>query len=424
MHIPIRLVEQVYTFVSEERISQDLIFNSRDLLNRSSLEGYAENDKDYRKPDREQYIFSTMGTGLITLYSNNMIASVRTKDTLNGYHMYSEINKLTGAKEPKNGVYIVDYYTMFNNYDTSIETIIQHYLNNSALDYDVSVIEGIRKQINSHKSVFRPPTFRIRLVTFIPEDEIRTKGFVYVSTSDVVIAKGMMSSKLMHPNSTGYKNSAFRAYSYKHNVLHLEVVDNHSSDPYYIKIGNNVETIFPTRDDSRKSGGALRLSTNNVDMVTRTSDLNGLANDLGIYRDPREAEANGSIDKITNLEKLKLDKEKIELEYHKIEREKERLLEEKEFLKSKYEFELKLYEQKFKLIDLDIVKKYNEATLGMHKFILELNQSKTKFERERLQSMEKHKHELNKLAADNIRSNIDMSTKLITSSLGIINKLI
>ena len=101
------LLDARYT-VSMESRENDEVFNNNDLPTYHTPT--LEQDSFYKKPDREQYIFSTMGTGVYGMYSNNMILPIRQKDKLKfSYNMNKRLLSDVDKKEGR-GVYIVDYY--------------------------------------------------------------------------------------------------------------------------------------------------------------------------------------------------------------------------------------------------------------------------------------------------------------------------
>ncbi len=416
MYIPIIPIENTVSFVNDQRDRNDTVFNTRSIHSRYETDAIITNDKDYNKPDRSQFIFSTMGIGLNALYSNNMITPIRTKSTLNGYHMYGEIAKYIEHKRHiENGVYIVDYYNIYNDGTTEIESVIQYYLNSCNITYDIDVINNIIDRVNTRIGRTMPTEIKLRIITYIAEETINDLGYVYVPTSDLVICKGVIDNRVVHPNSKQYRSNRETSTQNNKNHIIIDIVDNESSNPYFIKIGNDTLRLYPSRDDSRVSGGRITINKNNAHISTTECKLHEIESVLGIYKTREEAVTKGDISKLNELSKLKLDKEKITLDYDKIRHEKEKILEERNFYKEKYEHELKLQEHKFKLSELDIAKKYIDHELAYNKSSLELKTTYVKHKIDTHTAIRKFNMEMTKLETDLLSKVISFVSSTIKS---------
>ena len=161
MYTNIQSIDENISFLNTERDRNDTVFNTKSMPTRYETDSLINNDKDYNSPDRKQYIFSTMGMGLNVIYSNNMVTPVRTKSTLNGYHMYSEIAKYIKKKHIDNGVYIIDYYTLHNDGTTDIESVLNYYINNSTINYDNETVQNIVDTLTNNPGKTYPTKIKI-----------------------------------------------------------------------------------------------------------------------------------------------------------------------------------------------------------------------------------------------------------------------
>ena len=390
MYIPIELHEDNITVYDKSTDRNDSVFNTKDPRHRFMDDPLNVNDKDYKKPDREQYIFSTMGIGLNTMYSNNMITPIRTKSTLNGYKMYNIIGKYINKKHIDNGVYIVDYYNIYNNGSTEIDNVIRYYLNTCNIPYDQDTVTNIVDTVMHKDGRVIPTEIQIRLITYVPESTINDFNYVYIPTSDVVICKGVIDNRVVHPNSKNYRSNVNHIKSYNTNSVIIEIVDNDSGNPYFIKIGNDVVRLYPTRDLTQSNSCKSTLYKNGAKIVTTECKLHEMASMLGIHKSKEGAISDGNIDKIAENNKLKLESSKLQLEYTKIlhdkekmehdrekmKHEKEKLLIERELLIEKLSHERIINEQKVTMSELDIAKRYRDFEITYRESIVKLNIAK------------------------------------------------
>lgn len=406
MYVPIVMEDKSINFYDEQQHNNDTVFNTRNIHTRASYGNYINNDKDYKKQDRGQYIFSTMGNNLTAMFSNNMAIPIRSKPTLNGHHMYAKI--MEHADSVDDGVYIVDYYNMYNDGTTSVENVMLYYLNSTNIEYDRNTIENIVNKITGKNGRQFPTEVSIRLITFIPAKVINEHMNVYVDRSDILIIKGVVNNSIVHPNSRKYKENDTKTIK-AHNAIEIEIVDNINNEPYYIKLGNKVEKFMPTKDISRTNGARLKIYKNGSITTSEKSNLTNLSDTFGFFRTKKEAESNGDVSKLAELDKLNVEKQKISLELDKIAHEKIKLKEERDFYREKFKHEIAMQEQKFKIGQLDIMKKEEEITMAYYKAELEIG-------------MSTHKHTLEANAAvikstmEQAKSNTDFIFKTVITA--------
>lgn len=401
MYAPVVMEENSVSFYNEQQNNNDTVFNTRNLNSRHASAVFITNDKDYEKPDRGQYIFSTMGNNLTAMFSNNMVVPIRSKPTLNGHHMYSRI--MEHADNVDDGVYIVDYYTICNDGTTSVENVLNYYINSVNIEYNRHTVDNIINKVTTRHGNQFPTEVKIRLITFISAKDINEHMNLYVDKSDILIIKGNVTNNIVHPTSRTYKENGAKKIN-AHNAIEIEIVDNINQEPYYVRLGNNMEKFIPTKDINRPNGARLNVYKNGVITTAKKSKLEDLDKTLGFYKNKDAAESNGDVSKLADLEKLNVEKQKMKLELTKIEHEKVKLVEDRDFYRAKYEHELAMMEQKFKVGQLDIIRKKEEMSLLYAKSEIDIVMSTHKFDIDT-------KISVNKFNLDQAKSFADLAIK-------------
>lgn len=381
------------SFHKPQTMYSDPVFNGKDIHLPTSQMQSVDADKDYKKPDREQYIFTNIGKGLTTLYSNNIITPIRTKFKSNVYHISTELAKITKSKEIPKGVFIIDYYNIYNDAFTDIESIIRYYTHCDNIEYTDEIVRDITSIITTKEYKIRPTMYQFRIITFVDEESINEHSYVYVPTSDIVIAKGEISNSITHPNSKTYKDSNAHLVKENKNIFIIEIIDNESINPYFIRIGNETHRIYPTKDHTQSNGGRVTAKRNGSLITATSCKLNELGAAVGIYRSKDEAEHEGSITKKLELFKLSLEFEKLRVDNAKIKSDYDSLL-------RKNEIEEMLHKQKLEIGELDIVKKRIEHEMIYRKAIMDVKLSVLKNGMDFNQTLLKHGIERTKFDLD------------------------
>jgi len=394
MFAPVTIEETAVTFHNAQQSSQDTVFNTRDLHSRHGSALFITNDKDYNKPDKGQYIFSTMGIGLHAMFSNNMVVPIRTKSTLNGHHMYSKIIEHTN--EVDNGIYIIDYFTIYNDGNCDIDAALTYYINSCNIEYDRNVVNDIVEQMTQRSVRQRSAELKVRLVTFVPAKFINEHMNVMVDKSDVLIIKGALSNNIVHPNSRLYKENDTKTIKAM-NAIEIEIVDNNSSSPYFIRLGNNIERFIPTKDMNRPNGARMNVFKNGTCTLSKTCGLNDITSVFGMHLSKNDAESDGDVGKLLAMEKLTVENKKISLELTKIEHETIKLRDERDFYREKFRHEIAMQEQKFKLGQLDMSKKLQEADIMFHKAEIEILTTTHKYKMDTAHAAMKNRMDTTKL---------------------------
>lgn len=414
MYDSITITNSSVNFYNAQQHAGDTIFNTRNLNNRHSAALYINNDKDFNKPDRGQYIFSTMGMGIFAMFSNNMVLPIRTKQSLNGYSTYAMLSAETGAVDK--GVFIVDYYTIYNDSTADVESAIEYYLNYQNLQYDRDTINNIIEKVTTKVGNSFETEIKIRLITFVPESEINEHVNLYIDKSDILLISGNLNSNTMHPNSRYYKDLCNKTVN-SVNSIEFDIVDNISTTPYFIKIGNKVEKFLPTRDIERSNGGLITMFKNGKEISSKKYNLRELGKEYGIYRTKDEADSDGNVARLAELDKLTVEKGKISLELTKIEHERNKLKDERDFFREKWNNETLLFEQKFKLAELDIAKRYSDMQISYKKGTMDAISNKLKGDVDLRHVHAKNQADLNKLNADNAFKFINNAVTFVTKLL-------
>lgn len=344
-------------------------------------------DKDYNRPDYQMYVLSTMGQGLNTLYPNNMVTPVRIKPSLSGMQMINILSNYLDKKTSTNGVFIIEYYTLHNDPTAEIERCIDYYLNTNNLTFDYELKDDIYKMLGERRGNRAPIDMKIRLVTFIKENDIKEHSNVYVPGPNVVICNGKLNN-VTHPNAYNKKNVSDSIKSIESdNVMYMEIVDNNGNKPYFIKIGNKIHKIFSTIDPAKPDGCSMFLKKNGtLDFMSMSCGLDKMEEELGIHSSYDNSLSEGNATKLSELEKIKLDKKKIEFEYHKLEHELKKMKLDMVHTKEKH--------------NMDVYKKSLDIILMEEKAIIESITIANKFILDTKLALFKHSYDMDKSRYD------------------------
>jgi hypothetical protein len=411
--IPLGACNQKFTFVNKETARNDIIFNAKPLRSNHSIDPVPVNDKDYNKPDHEKYFFSTMGSGVNVMYPNNMVTPIRSKPSLNGYITYNELTRFgINRNELSQGIYIVEYYNMYNDGSANVETIIKYYFEENHIDYSNDIVAAIREQLSNSINRVIDSMIKLRIVTYISKQTIDEFHHIYVPSTDVVITRGDIDNRLIHPSSSKYKENIDNNIEINKHSIVIDIIDNEHAKPYFINLGNETLRLFPTRDYTKEEGVSIKVYKGKDLITDRKSHINTMANDLGIYNTQDAAKTNGDITKLIEIRKLDLEEKKLKLENKKIENDDTKQNKEMIMLDKRHDHESKMMVQKFEIGQLDIAKKYTEQEIMLNKASIDMQMSVSKHKMESAISINKNKHEIHKMQ-------IDQGTKAISILSGL-----
>ena len=402
-----RLLDSNYT-VSVECRENDDVFNNNDLPTYHTPT--LDQDSSYKKPDKEQYIFSTMGGGVYSMYSNNMILPIRQKEKLK--YSYSLNKRLLDQADQKEGrgIYIVDYYRV-----ASMVAFDPNFLNNIVNFYHTSanlypeqieiknyIVEQL--QVNKNLNAFKQPHTVIRIVTFVPEREILKHQHVFIPTSDIVIGYGYIDNKLIHPNSPLYTEKGRVTTSTVKNFIEIDIVDTPTGANRYIKVGNKIVALKATRDYDRKDRGIMTIYKDNVPMQTYEASLDQLGEELGIYTTEREAIYNGDLKLQHEERRMEHDMLRMDHDLRRMDHDKDRLdndivkLElDRDMLLKKHEHELRKLELERLINDMKVTSILISNAMDIYKRRFELKTTREGYEAKQQMDLFKHNLETLKL---------------------------
>lgn len=380
-----------------ENKSGDIIFCGRDLPAPAQRE--IEGDRDYDDCDRKQYVFSTMDNPVYVMYPNGYASQIKTKYELLRQRIL--INFLTNDKNSLGkGVYIVETYAFNRLGNASREfskSIVERF---NSLNFRCERVDG-PNFANTVYAIphmdkagnFMPLKTAFRVATFIPEELIYEKRRIYNPDSGLVIGFGNITERTQHPCSNRFVEDFKKLKCDGQNFVEIEVIDNHSNQEYWIKVGNKLFKLDPTRDINRAEACHVDLHVNNVTIAKYVSNLEDL-HEHGIYHTKAEAEAEGNLEfklKILEMENKQqaIENEKMRLtqEVTKLQNEKEKLEVEKAKLsldRYKITIDYKITEQRYKyeLTKMVLEVKHVKDKLTLFKYGAILDLMKKKFDME------------------------------------------
>lgn len=389
-------------------------------------------DQAYDKPDRKQFVFTNIDSiGIISMYGNNMITPARFRPSLLGYKTSELVNRLCGkTTKDYRGVFIVEYITIHHYSDTTryMQNIRSYYEQVTSMMYNREQAKHIEKAVT--EASVKGGSRSIRTITYIPQDELFKKQYVYEPMSGILICAGKVTHDVIHPNSLDYKGMSCDIHNINKNTIAVDIVDNNQSGAYYTKVGNKIIPIIPTKDLTKPNGVTITPHINGVRQDYYNCTLEEAASVLGIYRTEQECKIEGDINNRNLEDKLNLEKEKLKLEnnklelennkiileYRKIEEEKIKMKAERDFYKFKInseiykiELDLNINKNKYKIAGIEYEKKLIDESLIIHKYAMEMKLHQIKCVNERNKHMmDKEKHQI-----DMISKGIGLGSQLL-----------
>lgn len=431
-------------YISEPTVSEemDTIFNWQAVVREEgkvNQYGYSTCNM-YDNPNYQTYILHSIrdhsfADDLMVIHHNNIATPI--SYSLNSGKAFElgrllgtmrKLNNRRGTLTNEEGIYVVEYFRLTqcsrDNIDKTLHHMgnIVHHITN-----DPETLLEIKNLINQNLGNIKRrynKSITIRLVHFLPKEELVNNDAVYISNLNIVVAHSGTNRIILHPKSIsasrnieGVTLSTLSSVTYE---IVLNKLNPSDTDVYYVRNGNGSDPIRVTVDPDREEGVFKRIFINGISSDSLYCKLEEMGEKFGIYPTKELAEAAGDINKQMEFDKLKnerlkieldfkkiqsdnekinVDLKKLEVDYHKLEVDKKKLetdlkriaLEnkkidferrklqfEKESLKVKHIIERRGLETKLKLAKLDVNKKKIETYLLKYKSSIEVETLKYK----------------------------------------------
>lgn len=292
-----------------------------------------ETDRDYEYPDFKQYVFSTVKHPLWVMYPNNLVSEIRSKHTIAYSTKY--LDRMCGSGSDGIGVFIVNcYYFAYSHHSSSEykEHLAKRLKGLSIFKNNNAGYQDVINKINSlhTRKYYSSEQIEIRTITFVPYHVIARYYKVFIPSTGLVIGGGFVSDATVHPLSDMYFDSDKYKSDIK-NTIEINVVDNTTTNDYYIRVGKKILKLHKMQDPTKPEGCYINLYSNELLIDTAATQLE-TSSKLGIYNNIEDAEYEGNVEhkleemKFQNeLSKLQFEKEKLSIEIEKLTYEKERL---------------------------------------------------------------------------------------------------
>lgn len=404
-----------HTIIQEQR-ENDVIFCNNDIP--GIRENDIKNDSTYKSPDRQQYVFSTMGNHLYVLYPNGFASEIREKKAL--LYQSGLAKFLKGSHVNGRGVYIVESMLFHRSYLSNYEFVFGLTERFKSIDFNYNanlLSQQLLAEVNllSRHGKYQNINVRFRLVTFIPETAIIEGQRVYHPDSGLVIGYGLISPGVVHPCNSEFLKNNRNAESDIKNFIEIDIVDNTTNNEYWTTIGNKPIRLFPERDYRREDACYINFNINEKMINSKSASLQDAADVLGIYNSKEEAEYNGNRENMLkemeykiryegiqndniklhqDIAKLKNDNDKLAIEKQRLTLDYKRLLFDFEKLsfdrdkmdvdKLKSEIEYKLIKEKYRVdmykLAAELKHMHQKFDLFMYNAIFDLIKKKMDFD--------------------------------------------
>lgn len=402
-------------FNNRELEEDDLIFNNNRFV-----------DPEIRIEDHKQFLYNTTPDDMYVMFPNNMVLPI-----IRNANIESKTKGLFNKNNWQGlfkGVYIVDYYSlkmlrentiMFRNVMKYIE------YTDSCGVLDKTVMVGLNEMLATKDYLNK----YLRIITIVSSSDLLKQNVLYVPHTGLCIGKEDLLDNYVHPASDHYlHNVSKKVYSTVKNYIEIDIVDNTTSNDYFIKVGNSILKLEQERNISKPEQVGVSLWKNDKKVSDSYYTLDKI-NELGIYNSRIQAEKENSIareinnkakeleieDNKLNANKLNSENDlksahykstKISLELQrdivKNDFEMEKLKVEKDILTMKYEHEIETNRLDIQTRNQKIVSDIIMSKLG-------LMNAKMKFDLEET----KHDMEMRKVKENHITATIDTIGKII-----------
>lgn len=269
--------------ISEHQDKNDSIFKG---ITERGTDTTPYHDHDYKDPDYKMYVFNTT-IHPITYIDNK-----------------SKLLKLARHKPmgTDGGVYIVEYNHIHTGDKHASAKLLKHY--NSILEHSEFTKQALLKLTNNERDV------TLRTIRYIPYDILRSELTVYESNTKLTFILGDMPNinetyRLVEDN-TGEVSKTDSSV-----LIKIDIIDNESSSPYYLKIGRQKIKILPRKDLDMTSSTDIIISRLDSDYKDITKIFPSSYQDYGIYNCPKLADSDGDLKAKIEITKLGIEEEKL-----------------------------------------------------------------------------------------------------------------
>ena len=346
--------------------TDDFIFNDNNAGGFGNRKIYPSNsyinDKHYGHPDYYTYMFSNTPKSYYAIHRNNIVTTIPTKLTIPMNKIYQEY-KLS-PNSCSSGVFIVEYFSV--KYNLNMLKHIADYYRGNTLKYT----DDTKRRIMMLSQSNEDDPYTIRLITFIPENEILKEGHIYVTSTGTVITNNL-DYDLVNPDSISEQHIHHKN---KKNGLtvHISIIDNDNDHgtTRYANILGNVFDIKSKRDIKSKSGCSVTILKNGSTIQDNNSSLKATDSIewCRLYPTEDEARNNG----------MKLELSKLQLEYNKLTLEHEKLEHERDMMQQKLKIQMLNVEQQ-KITGIQSIQKHQlDMKMTIHKAVNDIIVSKNK----------------------------------------------
>ena len=409
-------------YLIPESCTQDEIYATHVPAGKSISSVRKENEM-YKTNDYTLSAFSTMGKGLKLVHRNNIATAIRTYEEVR--HLAKRMNNDNSHR----GVMLVEKFTLNIYSKVELYDILKGYMDDPDILFSVSDLDKYLEEYDDLRvsSSYRLPV-TIRYGSFVPEKQIVDNGSLYIKEYDIVVTSNDYKHLPKHPYSKSSNRMSHieRVAALPSNIVTIDITDNsvpkeHSelgtsigyvSKSYFINIGGNVHKLLATADGCEPDGCSIAVKTQfseNPSVIT-VNNLEDLPS-IGIYKTHEEAQYSG--DTKLKLEEMKVNNEAIKLqnELTRLKHDMDRLEEENnlaneniKLLSTKYENEKMRLAYETSKLEVEKLKLEYEAKMYKRKMVSDFVMTvykltgqrleQSKFERERVQSNERHERDM------------------------------
>jgi len=299
--------------------------NVRDYVNQNpvSLESPVIKTRDYSIS-----VYSNVNDTLYTQFQNNMIVPITYRPGLD----YTKLKSYVDINS-RDGIYIVERYTMAGVSKKAMFEYLEYYKNTRGLSYSDSTIREIKATIEAAITTKkRLATTEIRVLTYVPYNDVVRNQYTYINGPGVVIVHGAVPEELLHPYSPAYlEEELLRPVSDNGSVsVDIAIIDS-DNKPFYFMLGSEVKTARPIslKKNSVLPIGCTVVTRRGNTIVTEEYISPENFEERGFYRSEELCATNGNKALVLEEAKHNLDLKKMTFELKKLEEANKKLLNDK-----------------------------------------------------------------------------------------------
>lgn len=455
----------------------DILFNWNKQIQTEyyNTVGTVRVDTNFHNPNYQLFYFNTISNPQLAqainiLHHNNVAIPVSHTLDHEKMKLLSRVLGLDPLRENRygyvEGIYIAEYHRMTRSHINEGMTAYNYMIKGKGFIADpqneYGFKETIMKTLDNYGRCDYERAVDVRVIYFVPKQELIDNDSVYIPKLNIVIANMLMNQEVYHPLSYAMTHD-IEGLSFDNAAsITFEIVKNKQNpdEPncYYVRSGKDIVTIKVTYSDTREEGAYKKEYLNGMETRKEFCELAQMGKQFGIYPSKELAESDGNIESIIALKrtenennKLELEKKKLEVETEKLSNEVKRLglaknqlefekdklnqdylkLEkEKELLIKRYEFELEMAKYKIDVSNMEIDRKRLDDIIFMKKSFLDFEYQKRKIahdiemaEIEKEQAKINHEKTIQKVRLESNIRLFAFATTAIGSTLGLIKLL-